>query len=114
MKLAWLTDLHLNFINTKERISFYQTIVDAKIDAILLTGDPAEASSICDILWEMAQTIAKPIYFVLGNHDYYKGSVAQVRSDITNICKWQCKTTPHNSGANPKNDGLKLHHLLNV
>ena len=79
MKLAWLTDLHLNFIAPKERLAFYQTIVDTKIDAVLVSGDSAEAPSLCDIFLEMVHAIGKPIYFVLGNHDYYRGSVARSR-----------------------------------
>lgn len=87
MKLAWLTDLHLNFLNKNERIGFYQTIVSAKINAVLISGDSAEATSICDILTEMAYQIEKPIYFVLGNHDYYKKSVAEVRTEIVALLK---------------------------
>lgn len=83
MKLAWLTDLHLNFLNTMERFTFYQTIVDKKPDALLISGDIAEASSICNLLKEMVHQIDRPIYFVLGNHDYYKGSITQVRTDVT-------------------------------
>lgn len=83
MKLAWLTDLHLNFLNKMERLTFYQTIIDTKPDALLISGDIAEASSICELLKEMTHQIDKPIYFVLGNHDYYKGSVTQVRADVS-------------------------------
>ena len=33
----------------------------------------------------MAQHIAKPIYFVLGNHDYYQSSVESVRQKVTQL-----------------------------
>ena len=85
MKSAWLTDLHLNFLTPQERLVFYQTIIDTMIDAVFISGDSAEAPSIHEILLEMSHIIRKPIYFVLGNHDYYRGSVAGVRADMTRL-----------------------------
>lgn len=79
MKCIWLTDIHLNFLDENERKNFYQNIIDAQADAILLTGDIAEAPSLPDILNEMTAFIQKPIYFILGNHDYYRGQVNEVR-----------------------------------
>lgn len=79
MKLAWLTDIHLNFINKAARQLFYQQIIDAQCDGVLISGDIAEAPCLADILNEMVSYINKPIYFVLGNHDYYRGQVNEVR-----------------------------------
>lgn len=79
MKLAWLTDIHLNFIPKEARCDFYQSILNTEPDAILLTGDIAEAPSLVDILKEMADFLQKPIYFVLGNHDYYRGQIKEIR-----------------------------------
>ena len=79
MKLAWGTDIHLNFLESADRKIFYQDIVETKPNAVLISGDIAEAPTVSDILEEMAKHIAKPIYFVLGNHDYYQSSVANVR-----------------------------------
>jgi hypothetical protein len=36
MKLAWLTDIHLNFINLAARQKFYQEIIDTECDGVLL------------------------------------------------------------------------------
>lgn len=85
MKLAWLTDIHLNFIDDVTRQKFYQEIISTKCDAILLSGDIAEAPSVAGILTEMANFINKPIYFVLGNHDYYRGQINEVRNVMTAI-----------------------------
>ncbi len=87
MKLIWLTDIHLNFLDLDERQAFYAQIVHAKADGILLTGDIAEAPSIADILQEIANSIQKPIYFVLGNHDYYRGGIAAVQTKIVALTK---------------------------
>lgn len=83
MKLAWLTDIHLNFLDEQKRKLFYQQIVETNCDAILLTGDIAEAPTLNAILQEMAANIKKPIYFVLGNHDYYRGDIENVHQEIT-------------------------------
>jgi predicted MPP superfamily phosphohydrolase len=85
MKLAWVTDIHLNFLESADRKKLYQNIVATKSNAVLVSGDIAEAPTVSDILEEMAQKIAKPIYFVLGNHDYYQSSVANVRQKVTQL-----------------------------
>lgn len=82
MKLAWLTDIHLNFLENEERAQFYRSVIATDCDAILITGDIAEAPTIVKMLKEMAEQIAKPIYFVLGNHDYYHGQVNVVRKKM--------------------------------
>ena len=59
MKLAWVTDIHLNFLESADRKRFYQDIVATKSNAVLVSGDIAEAPTVSDILEEMAQKIAK-------------------------------------------------------
>lgn len=87
MKLAWLTDIHLNFLDAEERKVFYQDIIHIQCDAVLITGDIAEAPCLVDILTEMAAQINKPIYFVLGNHDYYGGQIVDVRQAMASLSK---------------------------
>ncbi len=85
MKLAWLTDIHLNFLEIEERNSFYEKILQSGSDAILITGDIAEAPSLAGMLNEILAYINKPIYFVLGNHDYYRGGIQDVREGIIEL-----------------------------
>jgi predicted MPP superfamily phosphohydrolase len=68
-------------------MDFYQKIIATSGDVILLSGDIAEAPSIQPILKEMVDSIQRPIYFVLGNHDYYHGSVYSVRQEMTTLTK---------------------------
>lgn len=87
MKLTWLTDIHLNFLADDAREIFYQQILNTECDAVLISGDIAEAQNIVGLLNEMVDYVKKPIYFILGNHDYYRGQVNQVREamiDLTN------------------------------
>lgn len=87
MKLAWLTDIHLNFIDDVARQKFYQEIVSTGCDGVLISGDIAEAPCLIDILNNMAEYIDKPIYFVLGNHDYYRGQIQEVHDAMTGLTK---------------------------
>ncbi len=87
MKLAWLTDIHLNFLDDDARKQFYRQIVTTNSDAVLISGDIAEATSVSDILTEMAAYINKPIYFILGNHDYYRGQINEVREAMSVLTK---------------------------
>jgi len=86
MKLAWLTDIHLDFLDDEERKLFYQEI-NCHCDSLVISGDIAEAPCLIDILNEMAAYVNKPIYFVLGNHDYYRGKINEVRDAITETTK---------------------------
>lgn len=87
MKLVWLTDIHLNSLSKKGRMDFYEKVIRASGDSILISGDIAEAPSLSGILTEMAITINKPIYFVLGNHDYYQGRIDPVRQEIAKLTR---------------------------
>ncbi|MDA0938964.1 MAG: metallophosphoesterase [Proteobacteria bacterium] len=68
-------------------MDFYQTLIANDSDSVVLSGDIAEATSIKLILKEMANTTQKPIYFILGNHDYYRGGINDARSKMTSITK---------------------------
>ena len=87
MKLAWATDIHLNFLEFADRKRFYQDIVAIKSNAVLVSGDIAEAPNVSEILEEMAQHIAKPIYFVLGNHDFIKVASKLLGKQLLNYRK---------------------------
>jgi predicted phosphohydrolase len=87
MKLTWITDVHLNFLEKDERIDFCHTLIATDSNVVVISGDIAEATSIESILKEMASTIQKPIYFVLGNHDYYRASINDLRNKMISITK---------------------------
>lgn len=84
-KLAWLTDIHLNFLDYDARKVFYKNIIDTQCDAVLISGDIAEATNLAQLLNEMANDIQKPLYFVLGNHDYYRGTIDNVREKMATL-----------------------------
>lgn len=84
-KLAWLTDVHLNFLDVIKLGAFCVNISKESPDAVLLGGDIAEASSVEKYLRLVKNQVVVPIYFVLGNHDFYHGSIPMVRSRIEEL-----------------------------
>lgn len=84
MRVVWLTDIHLDFLSESTRAAFFETIAAQRSDGVFLTGDISVAPSLLVHLREMAHAIQTPIYFVLGNHDFYHGSIAAVRAAVSN------------------------------
>lgn len=60
-------------------------LCDKSADVLIISGDIAQAPTIKRYLLKMAQSLTVPIYFVLGNHDYYHGSISGVRSAVTRL-----------------------------
>lgn len=89
MRVVWATDIHLNFLGAKERALFFSAIRAQRPDGVFVTGDIAEAPSLNSLLEEMHQAISVPLYFVLGNHDFYYGSISQVRHALQDQCRVQ-------------------------
>ncbi len=87
MRLTWLSDIHLNFLDDKGRENFAALVAEETPDAIVIGGDIGEADNVGAYLTELADFLQKDTYFVLGNHDYYRGSVAGVRSYISRIAR---------------------------
>jgi predicted phosphohydrolase len=84
-KLVWATDIHLNFVSDAEAVRYCERIGQSGADAVLLGGDVGEADSLAEYLELLAATIARPIYYVLGNHDYYGSSVSAVREQVQRL-----------------------------
>ncbi len=85
MKLAWMTDIHLNFVKPPTFRKLVRAIKAKTPEAVLISGDIGEAPSVCDYLADFATALDLPVYFVLGNHDFYGGSIARVRADVTHL-----------------------------
>ena len=78
-RLAWATDLHLNFLSEEDLSSFGDELARCEADALLVGGDTSEAYTLEHHLALVARRFGRPVWFVLGNHDFYRGSIAQVR-----------------------------------
>jgi predicted MPP superfamily phosphohydrolase len=87
MKLSWATDIHLNFVSDEDVRKFRREIAAQSPKAVLLGGDIAEADSLEKYLLLLGGTLGVPIYFVLGNHDFYRGRISPVRDAMKQLTR---------------------------
>lgn len=96
-RLVWVTDIHLDHLKdvtmtpygAEKRYSeakvkaFCDKVLVRKPDSVLITGDISIAPMIdTHLQWLETHLPRVPIYFVLGNHDYYDGAIWEVRQRI--------------------------------
>lgn len=87
-RLAWCTDLHLDLATDLNRNRFLNGLSSTVYDAALVTGDIATATSIAAHLKTLAAAChPRPLYFVLGNHDFYGASLAYTYDQVTRLCR---------------------------
>jgi len=79
MRLAWLTDIHLEFAGDAGVTSLLQEVTAAHPDVVLVGGDVGKSASVFSYLRRLAAGFGVPVHFVLGNHDFYGGSIKGVR-----------------------------------
>lgn len=79
MKLAWITDTHFDFLSDNAVRVFLRGFRTWNPDVLLLGGDTSISQKLDHHLRIVAEEYEGPIYYVLGNHDYYGGSIERVR-----------------------------------
>lgn len=84
-RLAWMTDIHLNFLGTMQIEQWLNELKQEQFNALLITGDTGEADSLEDYLIRIGGKLRVPVYFVLGNHDYYRSSIQNVRANVSRL-----------------------------
>lgn len=80
IRIVWSTDLHLDAAGKQQYQLFFDLIATYEPDLVLIGGDICNGSSSILHLRQMAKLINKPLYFVLGNHDFYYGSIPKIRN----------------------------------
>jgi predicted phosphohydrolase len=86
-KIVWITDPHLNFLDQRSLIDFLEAVSDSSPDVLLLSGDVSDAPNLIRCLKVISDAIDGQVYFVLGNHDYYKGSILEVNKKVKALVK---------------------------
>lgn len=86
-RLAWLTDVHLNWLDFQQQAVFYAHIRQLRPDFLALGGDIAESGDVLYFLGTMATELHCPLAFVLGNHDFYYGSIPHIRQRVAALCR---------------------------
>lgn len=97
-KYLWYTDIHLNRINPITLLRFISSINRERPDGVFITGDISSGTFINFHLELMAKRIECPVYFTLGNHDYWTSSFKKKNEEIGELCSkysnlvWTSKT----------------------
>ena len=86
-RIAWMTDLHLEFLLPWEVETFFEEIEKCKADAVMITGDISQSKSLRSHLLQMANYLDVPVYFVLGNHDCYHSDIPIIREEMTKLTR---------------------------
>ena len=86
MRLAWATDIHANFVDPGTWHRFLDSL-DEQADAVAISGDIAESRDVGDYLQAIERRLQRPIYFVLGNHDFYRGSITATREVVAQLAR---------------------------
>ena len=87
MRITWLTDIHLDFITSPDDIRssiknldiFCSLILNENPDACLITGDLSRSPFLKGHLLALEDRLRIPIYFVLGNHDFWESDITSTR-----------------------------------
>lgn len=86
-RFLWANDIHLDFLNESAVDRFLQDVADREPDVIALAGDISTARSIETHLRKFEERFDVPVCFVLGNHDFYYGSVDDVRRRVDSLVR---------------------------
>ncbi|HEV8051863.1 MAG TPA: metallophosphoesterase [Parachlamydiaceae bacterium] len=84
-RLAWSTDLHLDAAGRSQSDVYLDLLIAHEPDIVLIGGDVSNGITTFAHLGNMAKRFEKDIFFVLGNHDFYNGSIPVIRNDAKNI-----------------------------
>lgn len=84
-KYAWATDIHLDCVRDDTLIKFGQSLIASNPEAVILSGDISVAPKLVYHLSALERIVQRPIYFVLGNHDYYHSSIEDVRKAMKEL-----------------------------
>lgn len=86
-RLGLASDIHLDHLQYSNIIDFCQQINKTKLDGILITGDISNGKQIITHLEILSTNIVIPIYFCLGNHDFWTSSFEYIRKCLSELHK---------------------------
>lgn len=84
-RLVWSTDLHLDAADREKYRQFVILLSNQKPDIVLIGGDICNGITSLTYLMGLSSLIKKPFYFVLGNHDFYHGSISHIREQAKRV-----------------------------
>lgn len=92
----WMSDIHLNFLQDDhiQRWAAYAARSDPNVSGVFITGDISEAPHLGRHLLLLQQSLDRlPIWYVHGNHDYWRSSVSDVHDSARRLKQLNSKIT---------------------
>ena len=86
MRVAWATDIHLDFLSDERVREFAGEMWGTGADALIVSGDISNAVQLVHHLRLLVEGVPGRLFFVLGNHDFYGGSIVEVRAAVAAVC----------------------------
>lgn len=86
-KIAWATDIHLDRLTEPDYLEYKEYLQELNPSCLIISGDIAEGEFVFKSLKDFDDSLNFPIYFVLGNHDFYFGGFAEVEDKICALVK---------------------------
>jgi Icc-related predicted phosphoesterase len=83
-EILWATDVHFPFADSVQLDKFFSNA--RKGNALIITGDISGGYDIKRWLEKIDEELSIPIYFVLGNHDYYNRTIAETNDIVERFC----------------------------
>lgn len=81
MRIAWITDPHFDHVGELATAEFAERMRPDS-DACVITGDIGTAKTVVPLLQRFRRHYGKPVHFVLGNHDFYRGDFGSVARSV--------------------------------
>lgn len=87
MKFAWITDPHFDCVPDHVIGGFGRYINKLDVSFVVITGDIGDTREKLRNLILLGSWCTSPIFFTLGNHDLYDGSVEDAKNEARALCK---------------------------
>ena len=87
LELAWITDPHFDHVKLETWRDWADQLLARNPASLILTGDISEGDDVAYQLCCLAETFQRPIYFVLGNHDFYGKSISETRRRMIELSR---------------------------
>lgn len=85
IKIAWIVDPHFDFVPVDQISKISATISQEDVDFVLISGDLGNSTNLSKVLKKLDFCLNVPVFFVLGNHDYYAGSFDDVNATVKKV-----------------------------
>lgn len=83
--IAWATDIHLDRLTERDYSEYKEYLQELNPDCLVISGDVAEGEFVCKALKDFNDSLDFPVYFVLGNHDFYFSSFAEAEINVREV-----------------------------